>query len=336
MLHSGRGLRIAFFGAMSPMAQEVMRQLEENAFPVERLHLYDIMEKDGAITEFSGEAVVVTQPDKESAGTADLSFICGDDDPRSGEYLEWISARDGVVLDLVGASRHREGVPVVNCDVNPDVIDQGAKLMAAPHPVAHPLSTILFRLNRAFGVKDACVTAHRPVSDFGKAGVDELHQQTIGLLTFAEVPKEIFGRQVAFNLLPLSLQGEEGEVIEAIVREDVLRVISSETMGLSLRVIQAPIFHGHCYSIRVELGPEATPVRIEEALELQGVIRISQEDDGLSPAELASEPGIWIADIAPDAGRPGSYWIWAISDGMRSGTASNAARLAERLLGTVA
>ncbi len=55
------------------------------------------------------------------------------------------------------------------------------------------------------------------------------------------------------------------------------------------------------------------------------------EDDGRTPAELATESGIWIGDIRADPRRPGAFWIWAVCDAVRCGAALNAARMAERL-----
>lgn len=326
-------MRVAFFGAMSPLAREVRRQLEELAFPIARLRLFDTADRDGSVTEFEGEACLVTLPDRDLVNETDLSFICGEGDPRAAEYLDWVAASAGFGVDLAGASRGRADVPVVNCDVNPEAAQGGPRMAAVPHPIAHPLSTILHRLRATFTVEDACVTVLRPAGDFGEPGVEELQRQTVGLLSLSDVPMEVFGRQMAFNLLPAALQGEEGALVESMAREDVLRVLPGSPLALSVRVLQAPLFYGHCYSVRIQLSEPALMEALEDALELPGVIRISRENEGRSPAELGAEPGIWIADIARDPGRQGAFWIWAISDAIRSGAAVNAVRLAGMMAG---
>ena len=40
-----------------------------------------------------------------------------------------------------------------------------------------------------------------PASERGKSGIDELQQQTVSLLSFQQIPKEIFAAQVSFNML---------------------------------------------------------------------------------------------------------------------------------------
>lgn len=328
-----QGLRIAFFGAMTPLAQEIRDQLAQAPIPVARLRLFDTAGHEGAVTEFGGEARLVAEPDRDLMRETDLSFICGDGDPRSAEYLDWAADGPGMMVDMVGASRGRAQVPIVNCDVNPERLREGTGLVAAPHPIAHPLSTILHRLGEGGALEAVCVTILRPAGEMGKAGIEELHQQTIGLLNLSGIPTEVFGRQVAFNLIPLDLQGEGGEAVETMVREDLLRVLPGTEAPISLRVIQAPIFFGHCYAIHVTMTGKTTREGIERLLEEPDLIRISRGDEGRTPAELATETGIWIAGLTPDPARDGAYWIWAVSDALRSGAARNAVRVAELMAG---
>ena len=323
------GFRVAFFGAMSPLAHEVRKHLAEMAFPIRSLHLYDVGEQEGTVTEYDGEAMLVTQPDEDLE--VDIAYICGEDDPRSPEYLDWAGRTGGVTLDLVGASRSRADVPVVHFAVGLDAIRTGCPVLAAPHPIAHPLLTTLHLLGLEFPVREASATILRPVSDFGEAGIEELQRQTVALLSFSEVPKEVFGRQVAFNLFPVSIHGEEGGALDAAVRGDVLRVLPSPLSRLDVRILQAPIFYGHSYSMRVVLDGAPGAEALAEALERPGVVRISGEEGGRTPAELADESGIWIGEIAPDPAGTGAYWIWAVSDAIRSGAALNGAHMAARL-----
>ena len=62
-----------------------------------------------------------------------------------------------------------------------------------------------------------------PASEFGRAGMDELHQQTVNLLSFQSIPRETFDAQLAYNLLcgfgenaKASLLGIDGRIRRAI------------------------------------------------------------------------------------------------------------------------
>jgi len=327
----GLGLRVVIFGATSPVARELRLHLESMGFPLRTLSLYDSGEGEGKVTDFAGEATIVQRAEEALVAESDLAFVCDEDDPRSAEYLDWSSRSGGVVVDLAGVTRSRREVPLINLDVNPEAVSLESRLLSAPIPVAHPLSTILHHLRRAFPLISASATVFRPASDLGERGVEELHQQTVSLFSFAQVPRAVLGRQSAFNLYPVSLRGGADLSLEERARTDVLRVLGEREFPLGVRVLQAPIFHGHGYSIHVELEGAKEPSEIARALESGGVAKVSRAEDGRSPAELASEAGLWIADVSPAPPRGGAFWIWAVCDAIRSGTALNAARLAGRL-----
>ncbi|MBI3449553.1 MAG: hypothetical protein HY049_11645 [Acidobacteria bacterium] len=321
------GLRIAFFGAMAPLAREVRERLESASLPASRVSLYDSGEFEGSVTEFDGEAMIVQRAEPALVEDCDLAFICSSSDARSVEYVDWIARAGGIAVDLAGATRGRSGVPLVNCDVNPEALRAGGRVFAVPGSLAHPLSTILHRLSLADMVRRAEATIFRPAAEFGERGVEELHRQTVALLSFAEIPRDVLGRQSAFNLFPISLLGETGREVEESTRRDVLGVLRDRDIPLAVRVIQAPVFHGHAYSIHVEFDGAHSAEAMARALRQEGVVSVSGEDDGRSPAELAAEPGIWVAEVAPEP-QGGGAWIWAVTDAIRSGVALNAVRVA--------
>ena len=100
-----REITAAILGAHSVIAQELRRQLEENHFPVSKISLYERADREGRLTEFEGEAMVVSRAEMELFAGTDLSFICGEDDSRSAQYLSWVEEGEDSALDPVGASR---------------------------------------------------------------------------------------------------------------------------------------------------------------------------------------------------------------------------------------
>ena len=78
------------------------------------------------------------------------------------------------------------------------------------HPAAVALALLLLRVKKVGAVVSAWATVLEPATEHGRAAMDELHQQTISLLSFQSTPKETYDAQVAFNLLPVL--GEEAKV----------------------------------------------------------------------------------------------------------------------------
>ena len=116
---------------------------------------------------------------------------------------------------------------------------------AAPH--ASPESRAIRR---------SVIEIFEPVSERGKAGIDELQKQAVALLSFKPLPKDVFDAQVSFNMLseygseaPLSLEEIELKIDRHLA--SLLAAPSGAPMP-SLRLIQAPVFHGYSISVWVE------------------------------------------------------------------------------------
>src|SRR5262249_4589949 len=79
-------------------------------------------------------------------------------------------------------------------------LDSNAVMIA--HPAAVTLALLLLRARKAGAgaIRRAVATVFEPVSERGRRGMDELHEQTVNLLSFQELPTGVFDSQVAFNM----------------------------------------------------------------------------------------------------------------------------------------
>ncbi len=90
------------------------------------------------------------------------------------------------VLDLSGALDQETGVLVRAPWLGSERATAICLLpaVAPAHPAALALSLLLERLQQAAPVRYAAATVVEPASAFGRAAMDELHQQTVSLLSF--------------------------------------------------------------------------------------------------------------------------------------------------------
>ncbi len=90
-------------------------------------------------------------------------------------------------------------------------VDRGAvgqphvpELQPGPVVVAHPAATVLamlaLRAEKAAKVGRMTAIVFEPASEIGQTAMDELHEQTVNLLSFQDLPKNVFDMQVAFNM----------------------------------------------------------------------------------------------------------------------------------------
>ena len=86
--------------------------------------------------------------------------------------------------------------------------------------------------------------------------MDELHQQTVNLLSFQPLPKDVFDAQVAFNMV-----ARYGQKSQPALDSVEARILASLPARLpapmpaqpSLMLLQAPIFHGHALALFLEM-----------------------------------------------------------------------------------
>ena len=127
-----------------------------------------------------------------------------------------------------------------------------------------------------------------PASEFGRAAMDELHQQTVNLLSFQGLPRAIYDAQAAYNLL--SGLGESATVnlaaVEARIRRHYAALAGRRLPALALQAVHAPVFHGHTFSIAIELERPVEISALEEALSGDRMDLVLEDTD--SPSNLAA------------------------------------------------
>ena len=325
-------LNIALFDSSTLVGKGVKSHLASRRFPVGRVRLFDTgaVEEGGNLSEFAGEPALAMKPAREEMERVDLAFYCGPAG-TGREFLGWAAPEGFVAIDLTLSANVLKGVPVVNASVNPSAVEGHAGLLASPHPVSQFLSTVLAPISRRLPLADVVSLVMQPASEEGDPGIEELYRQTVGLLNFTEVPKEHFGRVLAFNLVPASLTAKEGAPEGWIARE-VGTILRGREFSHAIKILLVPVFHCHAFVSRLRFRDPVPPERIREALGEEPSIRIRDEAGGATPAELAGEEKIVLGEIRPDPSVPGGVWFWGITDNLATGASLNAVRIAEELV----
>jgi aspartate-semialdehyde dehydrogenase len=192
------------------------------------------------------------------------------------------------VLDLSGALDQETGVlvraPWLGSERRADLFTPA---VVPAHPAALALALLLERLQQAAPVRFAAATLLEPASEFGRAAMDELHQQTVSLLSFQGLPRAI---RRAGGLQPARRAGRERQGQPERGRgagsPPLRRAGAGRWPALALQVVHAPVFHGHTFSIAVELERPVEIAALEEALSGDHVDLVLEDTD--SPSNLAA------------------------------------------------
>ena len=172
-------------------------------------------------------------------------------------------------------------------------------------------------------MRSAAATLLVPASEFGREAMDELHQQTVNLLSFQTLPRATFDAQAAYNLL--SGLGENATVsligVEARVRRHFAALAGNRWPSLTLQAIHAPVFHGHAFSIAVELERPVEIATLEEALSGDHLDLVLEDTDSPSNLAATGQNDVLVRlRLDPGARNPAQasrIWLWAASDNLR-------------------
>jgi aspartate-semialdehyde dehydrogenase len=316
-----------WLGIVNPLTlvgNEVKSILRERSFPAERVVLLDSTgAAAGALTEIGNEPAVVTAISDDELEDLDLVFFCG----PAEKNREWLKRADDdafSVVDLSQPSTVDEGKLAI-AGVNLDEIAESDRILISPHPVAIPLALVLRQIEQLGRLESCIATVVQPASEFEQAGVEELAQQTLGVLSIQAVPKDVFDRQLAFNLFPAAGHNEEYIVAQ-------IRALTDPRTQIALLITQGTIFHSHTFSLFLKSEGEVDAEAIKNALRANAAIAVAEPDEQLGTIDAAGRDQVLIAEVRPDPSIPGGFWIWAVCDNLRRSSALNAVLVAEKVL----
>ncbi len=171
---------------------------------------------------------------------------------------------------------------------------------------------VLARLAECGKITRSLVHVFEPASERGQPGLDELHQQTVAVLAFKKLKMDVFDAQLGFNLL--ARYGQEAPVpfqaIELRLEKNLATLLAAYPAipVPSLRLIQAPVFHGHSFSIWVEFETNPGPKAIAKALADAGID--VRPDDPPTNVGTTGESGLSVGAIVTDRNQARACWMW--------------------------
>jgi aspartate-semialdehyde dehydrogenase len=206
-----------------------------------------------------------------------------------------------------------------------------SRFFVSPHPAAILISGLLLRLAARFQPKRAVAQVFEPVSEIGPRGIEELQKQTVSLLTFQKIPRQVFGEQLAFNLLPRLGRSPGNALVdlEKRLRLELREYLEGRAPRPALRLFQVPVFYSLAVSLYVETAKPESPEAIAQALAGDPIHVRHLSQAAPSQVEATGSHGILVDTLAPDAEHPAGTWVWAVADNLRL-AASNAVDIAFR------
>ncbi|MGH9669361.1 MAG: Asd/ArgC dimerization domain-containing protein [Terriglobales bacterium] len=316
--------RVAIVGAATLKGRELKDVLADSRFPADEVRLLDDDESLGQLEAVGDEATFVQSVRAEQFERVDMTFFASEPG-FTRKHVALARKAGSAIVDLSAALE--EEAPVHAPRVEMELEGASAKkprgaaapaALVAAHPASVVLALLLLRVHKAAGLRAAVVTVFEPASEHGKRGLDELHAQTIHLLSFQSMPTEVFDSQVAFNLL--SRYGEESQPALESVERRILAHFEKITAGSlpvpSLMLVQAPTFHSHSFSIYIEAHKTIPAEELARSLHGGMVTVTHATSDAPTNVSAAGQDQVLVA-LRKDPAHENGWWLWAAADNLR-------------------
>jgi aspartate-semialdehyde dehydrogenase len=326
--------RVAIVGAASLKGKEIAEILRERNFPAVDVRLLDDDESLGRLEAVGDEMNFIQSIRSDQFERVDFAFFASD---SRSTRKNWKAARDlgDTIVDLSYALEEEAGASIRSPWIERQTGQPPApELQPGPVVVAHPAATALallaLRIGSAATIERMVATVFEPASEHGQKAMDELHEQTVNLLSFQELPKNVFDIQVAFNMV--ARYGQRSQLSLDAVAQRIRKHYRQITRGAAepaLQVLQSPVFHGHGFSIYFEMGKPVVIADISQALAGEHVVISGSPEDTPTNVNAAGQGDILVTPTG-DASHKNGIWLWATSDNLRV-SALSAVECAETL-----
>ena len=330
---------VAVVGATGAVGEVMLSILAERRFPVGKVYAVASERSAGSTVEFGNRELIV-----EDLATFDFSKVqIGLFSPGasvSAIYAPKAAAAGCVVIDNTSQFRYDNDIPLVVPEVNPHKIAEykNRGIIANPNCSTIQMLVALKPIYDAVGIERINVATYQSVSGTGKEAIDELAQQTRALLNFQEVPRKVYPKQIAFNVLPqIDVFQDNGYTKEEMkLVWETRKIMGDESILVNATAVRVPVFYGHSEAVHIETKRKITAAEARALLEkAPGVTVLDERKDGGYPTAVTEASGkdpTFVGRIREDISHPRGLNLWVVSDNIRKGAALNSIQIAEKLV----
>jgi aspartate-semialdehyde dehydrogenase len=332
------GYRVVVVGATGNVGREMLNILAERQFPLDEIAAVASPRSTGDVIDFgdSGRELKVRNIEHFDFKGWDMAlFAAGSDVSRV--YAPIAAAAGCTVIDNSSFFRMDPDVPLIVPEVNPEAIDgyRRKNIIANPNCSTAQLVVALKPLHDAATIKRVVVATYQSVSGAGKAGMDELFEQSRNIFVGDSTEPKTFTKQIAFNVIPhIDVFLDDGSTKEEWKMVVETKKILDPKIKVTATCVRVPVFVGHSEAVNIEFENEISAAQARAILrESPGIMLVDKQEDGgyVTPIEAVGEYATYISRVREDSTVENGLSLWCVSDNLRKGAALNAVQIAELL-----
>src|ERR1700712_3985370 len=332
------GYRIVVAGATGNVGREMLNILAEREFPADEIAVVASARSQGDMVDYgeTGKQFKVQNIEHFDPEGWDIAlFAIGSEGSKA--HAPRFAAAGCTVIDNASLYRMDPDVPLIVPEVNPEAIEgyRAKNIIPNPNCSTAQMVVALKPLHDAARIKRVVVATYQSVSGAGKAGRDELFEQTRNIFVGAPATPSKFTKQIAFNVIPhIDDFLDDGSTKEEWKMVVETKKILDPKIKVVATCVRVPVFVGHSEAINIEFEREISATEAQDILrEAPGIMLVDKREDGgyVTPIECVGEYATFISRVREDPTVDSGLSLWCVSDNLRKGAALNAVQIAELL-----
>ena len=332
-----RDFNVAVVGATGAVGTEMIRILEQRAFPVGKLVPLASSRSVGKTVYFRGEEIPVQELTEGSFEGVQIGLFSAGG--SVSERFAPIAATSGcVVVDNTSAFRMDPQVPLVVPEVNAHAIAdfRNKGIIANPNCSTIQMVVVLKPLHERARIRRIVVSTYQSVSGTGMKAILELEAQVRAWVEGRSVEPRVYPHPIAFNCLPhIDVFFDDGYTKEEMkMVNETRKILGDDSIRITATTVRVPVFRGHSEAVNIETEFKLTAQEAREILSKAPGVRLwddPKQKHYPTPILAAGGDETWVGRIREDTSVENGLNLWVVADNLRKGAALNAVQIAEIL-----
>ncbi|MYH68316.1 MAG: aspartate-semialdehyde dehydrogenase, partial [Dehalococcoidia bacterium] len=225
-------------------------------------------------------------------------------------------------------------VPLVIPEVNAGAMASHSGIISQPNCTTTPMVMALYPIHRDNPLRRIVVSTYQAVAGAGAAGVEGLRSETTAALAGRHEPSGTQKREIAFNAVPQvdDFVEDASTKEETKMVNETRKILDAPDLAVSATCVRVPTYFGHAMAIWAEFERPVDPAEAREAIATMPGVRVVDEPGGErypTPVDAAGNDDVLVGRIRADSSRPGAIALWAVTDSIRKGAATNVIQIIE-------
>ena len=328
--------KLAIVGATGAVGRVFLELLEEKYPGQKNLFLLASAKSAGSTIKCGEQNYVVEDLDEFDFAKAEIAFFSAGGEIAE-KYAPLAVSRGCTVIDNSSKFRSDDDKPLIVPEVNAHILKEikFPIIIANPNCSTAQLLVALKPVHDLFTIQRVDVSTYQSVSGSGKSGIDELTNQTKDFLSGKEVSINLYGSQIAFNVIPA------GNILDNDYTDEEMKMsletnkILDKEIELTATCIRVPVFYGHSEAVHIETKKPIDLDLLIETMDKQPGLDVYSSDDINAPNALNHAEGknpVSVGRIRMDLWKKNRVNFWVVADNLRKGAALNSLQILDEII----